>query len=303
MTGSGEFGFPAPFLLHDSYQLPTPPNPMTRRRMLSLSTALLPLGCGLEKKPPAHHQRKKGLCLSTKNRSPRKIARFIQSVGAHWLYNWNIDPPEHHAKAIAFAPMIYRIHPDLETRLAELKANASARGFREILGFNEPDAKTQGNTTVQAALDAWPKLETTGLRLGSPATVHPDNDWMMAFMEGADRRKLRVDFICMHSYGGPGVQSLIRKVETVHALFKRPIWITEFAVADWKAGKTGKNRFTSERVAAFVRELIPQLEAMDIVERYAWFHGGVSGVSLSCSKLFNPDGTLTVVGEAYRSAA
>ena len=44
----------------------------------------------------------------------------------------------------------------------------------------------------------------TGLRLGSPVCVHPDNAWMKAFMQGVAERKLRVDFICMHSYGGPG---------------------------------------------------------------------------------------------------
>ncbi len=56
-----------------------------------------------------------------------------------------------------------------------------------------------------------------------------------------------------------------------------------------------------ERIADFVSELLPRFEAMDIVERYCWFHGGVSGNALATSKLFNADGSLTVVGEAYRT--
>jgi hypothetical protein len=131
--------------------------------------------------------------------------------------------------------------------------------------------------------------------------VHPDNDWMTAFMKGVDKRGLRVDFICVHSYAGPGADSLVKRLEQVHALYKRPIWITEFAVADWNAKTPAENRFKPERIADFVSELLPKLEAMDIIERYAWFHGGVSGGPISSSKLFNPDGSLTVVGEAYRA--
>jgi hypothetical protein len=107
----------------------------------------------------------------------------------------------------------------------------------------------------------------------------------------------------MHSYGGPGVDSFLKKIHKVHEMFKRPIWITEFAVADWEAKSPGENRHQPEKIADFVAKLLPQLEAMDIVERYAWFHGGVSGNALATSKLFNPDGSLTTVGKAYRSVA
>jgi hypothetical protein len=197
--------------------------------------------------------------------------------------------------------MFYNSKSVTQPSLARVKTKAKSRGYQELLGFNEPDAPTQGNTTVQEALDAWPKLQATGLRLGSPATVHPDNEWMLAFMKGVEERGLRVDFICMHSYGGPGVESLLKKIRKVHDLFKRPIWITEFAVADWEAKTAAENRHTPEEVAAFVTKLLPKLEAMNIVERYAWFTGGVSGGPLASSQLFNADGSLTIVGKAYQA--
>lgn len=273
---------------------------ISRRQLLTLAASCaFPLACRQEASlPPAAPVGKKGLCLSAKMRTPQMVSGFLERVGAHWIYNWNIEPPEILPDGVAFSPMIYKVGANLAEQFAKVKSG----GHRELLGFNEPDAKSQGNTSVEAALDAWPLLEATGLRLGSPATVHPDNDWMVSFMEGVERRGLKVDFICMHSYGGPGVESLIRKIEKVHALFKRPIWITEFAVADWKAKTADENRHKPERVAGFVTELLPQLEAMDIVERYAWFTGGISGAPLSSSQLFHPDGSLTVVGEAYRSA-
>lgn len=280
---------------------------MTRRQLIALATGALPISCTrkspVEDPAPARQPvRKKGLGLSEKMRPAEKNLGFLQAVGAGWLYNWNIHRPLALPQEIAYSPMIYRAGGEMSRHLDSIQANAVAHGFFELLGFNEPDAKSQGNTSVEDALDAWPALEATGLRLGSPATVHPDNEWMIEFMKGADQRGLRVDFVCMHSYGGPGVESLIRKIEKVHELFKRPIWITEFAVADWDAKSTAENRFKPERIAAFVRELLPILESMDIVERYAWFHGGISGGPLASSKLFNPDGSLTVVGEAYRDA-
>ncbi len=274
---------------------------MTRRQLFALATLALPMSSRGDEPKVSRGPQKKGLCLSEKKRSPERVAKFLQAVGARWMYNWNIDPPATLADGIHFTPMIYNQRGVTEENLARVKSQARVHRYRELLGFNEPDAKTQGNTTVEQALDAWPLLEATGLRLGSPGCVHPDNEWMTAFMKGVAKRGLRVDFVCVHSYAGPGADSLVKRLEHVHALYKRPIWITEFAVADWDAKTHAENRFKPERVAEFVTELLPRLEAMDIIERYAWFHGGVSGATIASSKLFNPDGSLTVVGKAYRA--
>ena len=40
-----------------------------------------------------------------------------------------------------------------------------------LLGFNEPDLAEQANMTVEKALELWPRLEATGMRLGSPAVA------------------------------------------------------------------------------------------------------------------------------------
>lgn len=276
-------------------------NLMTRRQLLALAALVLPSGCKPPEPQATRGPRKKGLCLSAKKRSPQEVARFVESVGARWLYNWNIDPPETLPAGVEFIPMIYNSRAVADEALARVKSQAPVHRYGELLGFNEPDAKTQGDTSVEKALTQWPKLEATGLRLGSPSCVHPDNEWMTAFMKGVDAHGLRVDFICVHSYGGPSAESLVTRLEKVHALYKRPIWITEFAVADWEAKSPEENRHKPEKVADFVAKLLPQLEAMDFIERYAWFHGGISGGPLASSQLFNPDGTLTVVGEAYRS--
>lgn len=168
-----------------------------------------------------------------------------------------------------------------------------------LLGFNEPDGKKQENLPVDKALSAWPDLMKTGLRLGSPAAVHADGEWMLEFMQKADDTGMRVDFVCVHWYGGANVQALVKRLKKIHALYQRPIWITEFAVADWKTKSREGNRYTPEQVQQFMKELLPALDKLEFVERYAWFSAAVSDRALGPSALFKDDGSLTELGRVY----
>jgi hypothetical protein len=183
----------------------------------------------------------------------------------------------------------------------ELGKQLRKAGCQQLLGFNEPDQAKQGNMTVEEVLALWPKLMETGLRLGSPSCVHPDKDWMKAFMKGVEERQLRVDFVAAHSYGGPNADALMKRLTTVHEMFGRPIWITEFAVGDWQAKTRAENRHRPEQIVEFVRNVLHQLDACKYVERYAWFPAKPDSASLGPCALFNDDGTLTPVGQAYRT--
>ena len=73
-----------------------------------------------------------------------------------------------------------------------------------LLGFNEPDRADQAHMTVNQALDLWPRLQSTGLRLGAPAVATGGDvagGWLDRFMKGAKARHYRVDFIPLHWYG------------------------------------------------------------------------------------------------------
>jgi hypothetical protein len=131
--------------------------------------------------------------------------------------------------------------------------------------------------------------------------VHPDKDWMKAFMNGIRARGLRVDFVAAHSYGGPNADALMKRLTAVHEMFGKPIWITEFGVGDWQAKTRAENRYRPEQIVDFVQKLLPQLDACPFVERYAWFPAKPDSAPLGPCALFNEDGTLTPVGEAYRA--
>ncbi len=241
---------------------------------------------------------KKGIGLATNNPD---WSRLLQQLRARWFYNWNNRLPGKKPAGMDFVPMIWTYKGKEEAVKKSGKAAKDA-GIKELLGFNEPDQEKQADMTVEDALAAWPVLERTGLRLGSPGCVHPDKEWMKAFMKGVETRKLRVDFVCVHSYGGTDTDALVRRLEQVHQLFRKPIWITEFAVGDWKAETVAENRYKEDAILRFMEEVIPRLNRLDFLERYAWYSSKPDNKALGTSALFDAEGKLTRLGECYRDA-
>jgi len=275
---------------------------MNRRSFIQLSllasagTLLSNESLGVEK-TSSPRRAKRGLGIG-----PRKDAAWRQklsAVGASWFYTWTPNPPENIPAGMEFIPMIYGRMS--EEKLAMAGETFRRHQFKELLGFNEPDQKKQGDVPLEEALALWPKLMEFGLRLGSPACVHPDNDWMKAFMKRVDEQALRVDFVTVHSYGGLNADALMKKLEEIHALYRRPLWITEFGVGDWKAKTRAENRYRPDQIVTFMEKILPSLDACDFVERYAWFAPNPDNAPLGPCALFNDDGTMTGPGEAYRT--
>lgn len=239
---------------------------------------------------------KQGLCIARKTPEwPEKL----KALRCGWFYNWGPNRPAETPRDVAFRPMIWGYWGQDE-KIAEAGKRAKAAGIKELLGFNEPDQPNQSNMSVEKALHAWPVLEETGLRLGSPGCVHPDREWMTTFMERAKKRGRRVDFVCVHSYGGTSVEALVKRLQEVHRMFGKPIWITEFAVGDWEAKSPEQNRHKPGAVLKFMEKALPALEKLDFVERYAWFPAGRDNRHLGTSALFDEAGALTRLGECYR---
>ena len=279
---------------------------MNRRDFLGLSAAAAAtfLAGSLHaanSRPPSSGSargRKKGLGRTLKHPT---WAERVTDLRCRWFYSWGATIPENLPDGLEFVPMIFR-HGGNAEAIARVGAAAKAAGIAELLGFNEPDVANQANMSVEQALEAWPLLMETGLRLGSPACVHPDNEWMTAFMDGVKKRKLRVDFICVHSYGGPNAEALVRRMERIGQLYRRPVWITEFAVGDWKAKSPEENQHSPETVLRFMERVLPMLNRLGVVERYAWFSASPESAPLGTSALFDETGALTRLGRCYRDA-
>jgi hypothetical protein len=248
--------------------------------------------------------RKKGVCLTTGKKNAKDWQARVASLNPSWHYSWGAALPAPEPEGVEFVPMIWGYwgaNKKFTDRIETLRQAQQRGELTHLLGFNEPDGKKQANMTVAKAIEAWPYLEKTGLRLGSPAPVHADREWLQQFMAEAKKRNYRVDFICVHWYGGPNADALVNRLKKIHQMYDKPIWITEFAVADWKAKSREQNRHSPETVLRFMKEILPRLDELDFVERYAWFSGAEDHKALGPSALFKDDGSLTELGQFYAS--
>lgn len=245
------------------------------------------------------HSPKKGFDAVNWKKSP-EFQKRLEKLNISWMYDWGARPPVGLPKGVEFVPMVWGYYgKKTESLFPMLKKEYEAGKIHYLLGYNEPDHKDQSNMSVEKALKTWHLFEETGIPLGGPAAANPLGPWQKPFMKAVEAKHMRVDFVCVHSYGGPNAKAFLARLKKIHELYHRPIWITEFAVADWKAKKEGHNRFTPEQVQAFMKAVLPALDRLPWVQRYAWFSFGQSSLVGGPSALFKPDGSLTKLGKIY----
>jgi hypothetical protein len=175
-----------------------------------------------------------------------------------------------------------------------------------LLGFNEPDMSSQSNLTPAQALSLWPQLMATGMQLGSPAVAAngaTPGSWLDQFMSGAAAHGYRVNFITLHWYGADfdtaaAVSQLESYIQAVHARYHLPIWLTEFALANFGGSPSTP---TPEQQAAFVTAATSMLRGLSYVQRYAWF-GLQATPSDGSMGLFSTGPVATPAGRAFEAA-
>jgi hypothetical protein len=228
----------------------------------------------------------------------------LDSLDLDWFYNWGPGyPPLRPAsgQTAEFVPMIWGRGSLERNGVEQVRSEVPWTGAENLLGFNEPDHEGQADMSVGTAIKLWPQLEKAGLRLGSPGPVQALGDWLKKFMDQAAAKDLRVDFVTMHSYAGPNADGFLKTVQRLHESYGKPVWITEFAVADWEATPKSPSRHTEKEILAFMRETVAGMREMPFVERFAWKTRAHDDPIMGASALFRSNGSLTPTGELYRS--
>lgn len=257
--------------------------PLSRRdtiRLLLTATAWAPLA-SMAADRPARRSPKKGWA----GNRPESATQF----GCAWWYTWTCQGNS--SPGYEFVPMVKgHRRPVPATELALMKDSTA----RCLLGLNEPERDSQGNLTVEEAIAAWPAMVAFArekkLRLGSPG-VSSDSlggTWMREFMEQAQRKKLPVDFVTAHWYRSADPVAFEDWLKELYAVYRRPVWITEFNAMFTKADDAGH--------AQFLRGALRALERQRFVERYAYFNPSSGKAALL------KDGEITKLGEIYRDA-
>jgi hypothetical protein len=224
----------------------------------------------------------------------------INSLNLDWYYTWGA---RYYVTARpSFVPMIKDAARLLEQDALGLVTRQLAETkTKHLLGFNEPDHKSQANMTVDDAIRLWPKLVATGLRLGAPAPAGTNSLWLESFMAKAKAKGLRVDFVTMHRYAWPKADDFLNKVTMLHEKYGKPVWVTEYAVADWNATSTRRSIYSRAQTEDFMRATVAGMRAMPFVERFAWKTRPTGDPKMGCSALFHTNGTLTSTGRLYAS--
>ncbi|MEV1159892.1 sigma-70 family RNA polymerase sigma factor [Micromonospora chokoriensis] len=229
-------------------------------------------------------------------------SQALAASKAGWYYTWGTQHPGISTpRGVTFVPMIRSAENVTAPELARAKAAGP-----DLLTFNEPDMPEQANMTVEQALDLWPQLMATGSRLGSPAVAvgAPDpQGWLDRFMTGAQARGHRVDFITVHWFGADfataaAVDQLRQYLQAVYQRYRKPIWLTEFALIRFDGG--GAQFPGQEQQAAFLTAATAMLGQLSYVQRYAWF--GLPATDKDRSGLFSSGTQTTAVGRAFQAA-
>jgi hypothetical protein len=225
----------------------------------------------------------------------------LAESGASWYYTWSPTPGVAGPGRVQFVPMIWGSANVTASTLNQVKQEGPA-----LLGFNEPDMSSQSNMTPAQALSLWPQLMATGMQLGSPAVA--DNaatpgSWLDQFMSGAAARGYRVNFITLHWYGADfdtaaAVSQLESYIQAVHARYRLPIWVTEFALANFGGSPSTPS---PQQQAAFVTAATAMLQGLGYVQRYAWF-GLQATPSDGSMGLFSTGPVATPAGRAFEAA-
>jgi len=198
-----------------------------------------------------------------------------------WNYKW--EPSGSSTANVEFVPMIKGRKQNKDFRWEEVRIRKEQTHF---LGFNEPMSEKQGDLSVDEAIALWPKAQMMGLRLGSPCSDGGTiSAWLKEFMNKANAKGYRVDYICLHCYIKKDAKGLRDLLFSEYQKYGKPIWLTEFNA-----------RLESiEEEKKFISEITKLLEEAPFVERYAYFND--TGVR----NLFNAAKTdLSAIGKIYR---
>jgi hypothetical protein len=227
------------------------------------------------------------------------------ALGVSWYYNWmqRENEPCSDGRGGEFVPMIWG-HTGVEQSQDGIKSAVSGfvdKGYRYVLGFNEPDNSTQANISVAAAIGLLPSFGNPAILVGTAATQANTTGqaWFKDYMGQVNANagaNLRADFIAIHWYGW-NAGSCDAKASQLESYIKyaegfpgnRPIWITEWGCLNQSAP-------TADGVVEFYKGALAVFAKHPRLERYAWYPW-----STNCG-LTNSDGTLTALGTAYAAA-
>jgi len=232
-----------------------------------------------------------------------------------WFYDWGHDQaslvrsncnierqrqPNWHG--VEYIPMIWGKYAlknisDMNTTFI---AGASA-----IFSFNEPDHSGSSWLPPAEAAERWPNMvalaRAFNLTLVAPClSNYASGDWWMSTFNQGCRNltgsNCTFDHTCLHTYFDPtDTAALFSSLDRLYKDYNRPIWLNEFACPPYK-------NCSAANQLIFMKDVVPRLEALPYLYRYAWFEARSKGAESLLSDTENATiVALTPLGTLYNS--
>ena len=250
---------------------------------------------------------KKGICVNAKDMG---VAVDPAAMNIGWYYNWGTKSFEETGfkntkfYGLDYVPMFWN---DPSEAYSDCFARFNEKGYKYVLAYNEPDLVWESNIKADVATRRWRNdlMPNRGnVLLGSPAvSVYPQwSDWWKTYWSMLpDSSKAATNFIAVHNYnkyynGKDTALDYLEKIDECYNKYRKPIWITEFAI--WKFDKNDKAGCA--KTQEFMRIVLKGLNERSYVERYSWFSPDLNSKDASSSSLFDyGTGALTTIGKVY----
>jgi hypothetical protein len=240
----------------------------------------------------------------------------IARLEGSWYYNW-WHTPEIGAGDATFLPMIWS-HRQVDDAVFEA---IRLQNPPALLTWNEPSLKSQAalpllnsDENVETVMGYWRRIYKAFKPLGipivspAPASKPGDQRWARRFLREAKRRDMSPDIVALHYYCASDCASREAPGEFFALLegWRRwldntlrlpvPIWITEYGAYDVNRDQT--RRFMENTFDVMLRQSVCERLG---VERYCWFANRTFHPVFANAALIDASGTLTDIGEIYRS--
>ncbi|KZL87862.1 hypothetical protein CI238_12829 [Colletotrichum incanum] len=221
-----------------------------------------------------------------------KFTDNVQCTQCSWAYNWDSTDNGLSRQSVNFVPMLWSPAKNHTDRWSQNVDAMISSGSTHILSFNECDRPDQCHLDAASAAAAHVKLVNRyagRVRIGSPAISNSAVDgqglhWLELWVRTCDDLGCEYDFCVTHWYGD-SVENLMEQIASVHEICRgKPVWLTEFAI----------DSGSDEQHAAFITAVVPQLDAVEYIERYAYF--------MIQDGRFVSGSTITSSGQAYAEA-
>lgn len=220
------------------------------------------------------------------------VSQFTSSPEVSWAYNWGSSSSGLSASGIEYVPLLWGMSSTFTGPWSAAASKAISSGSKHLMSFNEPDLSSQANLGASDAAAGYKKYMQPfagQAKLGAPAVTNGASPmgltWLKSFLSSCS--DCTIDFVCIHWYDSASnvayFKSYIQDAYTAGG--NRPLWITEFQAS----GSTDEQN-------AFMKEVLPWLDASDMVDRYAWFMAGTES-----GQLMSSGTALSTLGNTFKS--